>query len=921
MTTRYNDHDEIVQWLRDHIEQVVQHYFPDAKRKGGDLRWDDDRCSVKVTGAKRGVFRPFAETDHGLDPIGLVQYAIGRLHDPDGRKKAFDEAREVFGIGNAPGQRHEMTEEERERLRQERERKAAERAEEERLEQEEKRAWAQERWKEADPPGAGHPYLNGTRGLYVEPWPHCVRAHGACPTKPDGPTAPCILVALQGPWRTSDGTFAPNAFMGVQRIYLSDDRTRKRDWKSNKLNYGPSTGAAMHLTPLDQVGEDLGVCEGLENGLSLMMMVGEHLPIWAATGTSNLVNMAIPDTVKRVTIFGDWDHEKTRQDGSTWCPGQDAAERLRDKLLAEGRQVRILYPNVLEPGEDWNDWIRRDAAELASGETTEAEVEQADAEFWEKVEATAFEQPAEPKAEAENLHSAGDEPPPHPGDDMPPDPFRGYEADPYAPTSRKPGGYGHDYDLGEAINGRNADENHPLFRYWSDWVLVTQQNLWQNVRTGERLRPDAFKRKFAHIRVHTGAGDNMSNNMDKLLSESPMTVKVSDFTMWPGKKQIVTDKVKQRRLECVNLWTPYELESRDGSDVLWQEWLEQVFPDDPAVRDQFEKYLAFLVQNPGYKVFWTPLIIGGQGIGKSTFRRVMAEILGVENVRNIDAGKLSERFNMYMAESQLIVMEDVDRVGRQEANKLKGYITDPVVDVEGKMVDSVQMPNRVNFLLFSNEEDPLHLDTDDRRYMVYQSPAKQNSSLASRFYEWLMGERVEIDEHGTLDFERTGARIIKRRLETMDLADFNPVSNAPTTQSKRELQQASLPPMAHAIMYLIEKDDDSVRGDVVEPARVVDALLQARIPRVTPEGVGKAMSKLGWTQLQQRNKRNSWVDSEERRVTLWARRNAHRWLAATPQERFDHMQYFRLNPAEARAQAKWHDDDHEKPWGDTTSSG
>lgn len=53
-----------------------------------------------------------------------------------------------------------------------------------------------------------------------------------------------------------------------------------------------------------------------------------------------------------------------------------------------------------------------------------------------------------------------------------------------------------------------------------------------------------------------------------------------------------------------------------------------------------------------------------------------------------------------------------------EVDKLKSLITDPTLEIRTKFSSSRVEKNLLNFILVSNHLDPVHLDQDDRRYLV-----------------------------------------------------------------------------------------------------------------------------------------------------------------------------------------------------------
>lgn len=167
-------------------------------------------------------------------------------------------------------------------------------------------------------PVAGTPaetYLRW-RGLFL-PIPASIRF--ARLRYPRGPVLPCLVALVAS---------ADNRLAGIHRIYLKEDGRGKADVEDPKLSLGPVSGGAIRLAP---AAGELIVCEGLEDGLTLMQET--RRAVWAAAGSGTLAKMGLPDGVQRVVIGRDND-----------APGMAAAARAAEWFAAGGRQVCTFAP-------------------------------------------------------------------------------------------------------------------------------------------------------------------------------------------------------------------------------------------------------------------------------------------------------------------------------------------------------------------------------------------------------------------------------------------------------------------------------------------------------------------------------------------------------------------------------------------------
>lgn len=144
---------------------------------------------------------------------------------------------------------------------------------------------------------------------------------------------PCMVCAIRD---------VTGAIIGVQRVYLAHDGNGKADVRKPKLSLGRVSGGAIRLGDLDTSGI-VTVCEGPEDGLSLVEMLGG--PVWVAAGAGMMPAMQFPVEVQRVVIGADNDDA-----------GRDAAGRAAQTFIGRGLSVRIVKP--MEPFKDFNDELK-----------------------------------------------------------------------------------------------------------------------------------------------------------------------------------------------------------------------------------------------------------------------------------------------------------------------------------------------------------------------------------------------------------------------------------------------------------------------------------------------------------------------------------------------------------------------------------
>ncbi|MGI9304639.1 MAG: DUF7146 domain-containing protein [Gammaproteobacteria bacterium] len=194
------------------------------------------------------------------------------------------------------------------------------------------------------------------RGLSdIQPMPLTLRFHPRMSYTEYGESRPlghfpCMMASIQGP----DGKM-----VGILRTYLAADGTKAslpKPKKNLRVRDAALSGGAVRLFAPSHV---LGVTEGIENALAVRQATG--MPVWAAANTALLGNLVVPPGVQRVIIWADNDVIKKGKQA-----GRIAAEKLADRMGAQGLSVEIRYPKLpaKDKGVDWNDVL------LEQGEAT-----------------------------------------------------------------------------------------------------------------------------------------------------------------------------------------------------------------------------------------------------------------------------------------------------------------------------------------------------------------------------------------------------------------------------------------------------------------------------------------------------------------------------------------------------------------------
>ena len=172
----------------------------------------------------------------------------------------------------------------------------------------------------------------------------------------------------------------------------------------------------------------------------------------------------------------------------------------------------------------------------------------------------------------------------------------------------------------------------------------------------------------------------------------------------------------------LNLWVGPYRKARKGHWKLIDTFLKNVICDDDE--DSYNyliNYIAHALQLPEKKPGVMIILLGGQGIGKGTFGRLMQKIWTSTylQVSNIDA--ITGNFNGALERSFIVFMDEALFAGdRKSSDALKSLVTEPLILLNEKHQPARQAQSYHRFIAATNAMHLKHTDNDDRRDFVLQ---------------------------------------------------------------------------------------------------------------------------------------------------------------------------------------------------------
>ena len=118
-----------------------------------------------------------------------------------------------------------------------------------------------------------------------------------------------------------------NESTGVHRTFVNPDGTKRERKMLGRQG-------VIRLSADDDVTDGLGLVEGLEDGLSVLL--SGWAPVWCATSAGAVERFPVLGGIEAITIFADTD-----------APGMKAARACVERWTLAGREARLSHPKEL----------------------------------------------------------------------------------------------------------------------------------------------------------------------------------------------------------------------------------------------------------------------------------------------------------------------------------------------------------------------------------------------------------------------------------------------------------------------------------------------------------------------------------------------------------------------------------------------
>lgn len=307
-----------------------------------------------------------------------------------------------------------------------------------------------------------------------------------------------------------------------------------------------------------------------------------------------------------------------------------------------------------------------------------------------------------------------------------------------------------------------------------------------------------------------------------------------------------------RRL--LNTYVPIQTEAAPGDVSPFINHLRSLLPDE---NDQqiLLSYMAAVVQYPGVKFQWCPVLQGTEGNGKTFFTRCLEHAVGKRYTHLPNAADLAgngTKFNRWILGKLFIGIEELYTSDRRDLSEaMKPLITNDRIEIQGKGADQITGDNRANFLGGSNHKDMVLKSANDRRYCIFYTAHQTAEDLVRVGWVTPTGETTRYFPDLYKWARGGGYAAVNHFLQTYAIPEkYNPATvcqRAPVTSSTAEALTISLGRIEQEILEAVDECRHGFCGGWIS-STAVDRLLEERRDekRVPPNKRRELLQSIGY---------------------------------------------------------------------------
>lgn len=242
-----------------------------------------------------------------------------------------------------------------------------------------------------------------------------------------------------------------------------------------------------------------------------------------------------------------------------------------------------------------------------------------------------------------------------------------------------------------------------------------------------------------------------------------------------------------------NIWKGFSVKPIQGDcSLYWAHVHDNICSGDLVAYTFVRKWIAYVFQHPNV-VHTALVILGSQGVGKNMFVDPLGFLFGPHYIKLSNLSELLSHFNAHLKNGVLINANEALWGGnKKETGALKAIVTESTFLCEAKGKDAIQFSNYRHLIITSNEEWPVDLNADDRRFFVL--PVSEAHKEDHLYFEAIQNQ-LENGGYAALLFD----------LLNEDLTGFNPRS-FPKSKGAFDIKLRSADSPDRYIYYVLKEE-------------------------------------------------------------------------------------------------------------------
>lgn len=295
----------------------------------------------------------------------------------------------------------------------------------------------------------------------------------------------------------------------------------------------------------------------------------------------------------------------------------------------------------------------------------------------------------------------------------------------------------------------------------------------------------------------------------------------------------------------LNLWQGFAVKPAPGDWSLMRAHIRDILAGGDEASDSYiVRWMAWTIQNPDRPAEVALAFRGEMGTGKGIFGRMMARLFGQHGLHTGGTELISGRFNQHLADCCLLFADEILWDGDKKAEaRMKVYLTEETIVIEGKGVDAAAWPNMLHVIMSSNSEWVVPAGAHERRYAVFDVSSAQRQNV--KYFKPLFSQ-----------MDAGGLSAMLHDMLNMDLGGWHPRQDRPETAALADQKSRGLGPVEGTVLDWLRENampSDLVTGDrrgtderpFIYTTDVTEHIRAATREPVTMNMVSKVLKQIG----------------------------------------------------------------------------